>query len=155
MSTIGKRTIYVGPAGVNQSKPLMTEGLTAEAIRPGEIVRRDQSFGVIFSDNTAATVFAQDAMFADKNELQSRSVDDAYAQGEQIYMIRPRSGEYLNVLVAAGEVVQREFPLVRNGADGLLSSASATDGSEQIIAYADETILTPLAEDTLVRVRFA
>ena len=69
--------------------------------------------------------------------------------------IAPRSGEFVNALVATGQTLIKGSPLARNGA-GLLKLAvtPATVGatSEEIVGYADETITTVATILVCVRV---
>jgi len=150
MSTIGKRTIFVGPADDANHKPLTFEGIAGGAIRPGTLVV--VIAGDILENGEASTVFGTPTLIADKDELRTRSVDDALVSGDQVQAFRPRSGEFFNVLVASGQVPAQGLALASNG-DGTLKAA-ATDGSDAIVAYCDETVPV-LADDTLIRVYFA
>lgn len=153
MSTIGKRTIYAGPAG--SGKPLNIEGVALEAVAPGTVV--EQTATGIQANAAAATVFGQELIVADKDQQRSKSVDDAWTIGENMVAIKVRSGERLNALVATGQAISTKgTPLSLNGA-GLLkiavTPASVGTTSEQVLAFADEIITT--TETTLVRVRVA
>lgn len=156
MSTKGKRTIYVGPADGSDHKPLNIEALATAAIAPGTVVdfaAADAGFEV---NATAATVWSEMLLVADKDQQRSKSVDDAWTINENMVAIQPRSGELMNVLVATAQTLVKGSALALNGA-GLLKLAvtPATVGatSEQVLAYADETITTTAT--TLVRVRVA
>jgi len=152
MSTIAKRVIWAGPADGSNDKPLKVEGIALSAATlPGTVV---QQVATGLQDNAqAATVFGQVLLVADKDEHRSRSVDDAWTQNESMVAIQPRSGEFLNMLVADGnDITSRGVALTRNGA-GLLTIA-ATDGSEEIVAYSDEIIDTTGA-DQLVHCKIA
>lgn len=157
MSTIGKRVIYAGPADNDSRKPLTVEGVCLTAsLLPGTVVE-EVATGLQANAN-AATVFGQELLVADKDQLRSRSVDDAWTQNENMTAIKARSGEFLNVLVEDGNnLTARGIPLSNNGA-GLLQIATipATVGatSEQVLAYSDE-IINVSGADALVRVRVA
>ena len=156
MSTIGKRVIYVGPADGANSKPLHLEGVSLTAsLLPGTVV--EQVATGLQANAAAATLFGQELIVADKNELMSKSVDDVWTQNENMVAVRPRSGDFVNVLVATGNnIVSRGTPLSLNGA-GLLRIAitPATVGvtSEQVLCYSDEII--DVTANALVRVRVA
>jgi hypothetical protein len=156
----GKQTIYVGPAGDSNCKPLNVEGksLTADVL-PGTIV--EEVATGLQKNASAATLFGQELLVADKDQQRSKAVSDAWAQNENMVAIKARSGEFLNVLVAATQnITARGVPLSLNGA-GLLKIAvtPAVVGatSEQVLCYSDEIIDTTggPAGGTLVRVRVA
>ncbi len=150
MSTIGKRVIYVGPADSAESKPLKVEGIAQDAVVPGTLVA--QSSAGLSTSAAAATAFSQQMLVADKDEHRTRSVDDPWTVSESMVAIAPRSGEFLNVLVASGNnITSPGIPLTRNGS-GLFAIA-ATDGTEQILCYSDEII--NVTANALVRVRVA
>lgn len=154
MSVIGKRVIWVGPVDGSADKPLNVEGVALDAVAPGTIVE-EVATGLQKNEN-AATVFGQELLVADKDQMRSKSVDDAWTINENMVAIKARSGEYLNVLVETGQALVRGTPLALNGA-GLLQIAvtPATVGatSEQVLAYSDETVTTTATQ--LVRVRVA
>lgn len=152
MSSKGKRLIWVGPADGSNQKPLNVEGVATEAgILPGSIVQ--QVVGGLEVNDTAATVFAQALLVADKDQQRSKSVDDAWTINENMVAVQPRSGEFFNGLVADGNnITSRGVALTRDGA-GLFAIA-ATDGTEDIVAYADE-IVNVSGADALVRMKKA
>lgn len=156
MSTIGKRTIFVGPADDANHKPLNVEGKALAATAPGTVME-EVATGLQANAN-AATVFGQELLVADKDQMRSKSVDDAWAISENMVAIKLRSGEFANVLVADGNnLTARGVPLSLNGS-GLLKIAvtPATVGvtSEQVLCYSDE-IINVSGADALVRVRVA
>jgi len=145
MSVIGKRTIYVGPAGDNTCKPVNLEGIAKVAIAPGTVLKQ-LTDGLDASD-IAAAIYGQEFIVADKDQMRSRSVDDAWTVAENMVAIRPRSGELVNVLVATAQALIVGTALTRNGA-GLLTIAATT--AEEIVAYSDEEVTTVATQ--LVRV---
>lgn len=150
MSTLGKRVIYVGPADGSNHKPLNVEGIALDAVVPGTLVALSSTG--LSTSAAAAIAFSQQMMVADKDQMKSKSVDDAWTINESMVAIAPRSGEFLNVMVAAGNnITSRGIPLSRNGA-GLLKIA-LTDGTEQILCYSDEII--NVTAGALVCVRIA
>lgn len=154
MSTKGKRVIYVGPADGSNSKPLTVEGIATEAsIAPGSVLHyAAASAGLELADD-AATVFGKPLLVANKDEFNSSSVDDAWTLNETMIAIKPRSGELLNVLVITAQALVVGTALTRvAGTPGALTIA-ATDGTEEILCYADEVVTT--AATQLVRVSIA
>ncbi len=153
MSAIKKRVIYVGPADGSNHKPLNVEGIAVTAMLPGTFLRQTTSGWAV--NNIAAIIFGEQFLIADKDQQRSKSVDDAWVIDENMVAIAPRSGEFVNALVATGQTLERGSPLSRNGA-GLLKLAvtPATVGatSEEIVGYADETIVTTATTLVLVRV---
>lgn len=154
MSVITKRVIYVGPGDYVDSKPLNVEGKAISAdILPGTVLKQVVT-GLDTSD-VAATVFGNLPLIADKDQMRTKSVDDAWTQNENMVAIQARSGEMCNVLVApAQDITRNGLPLSRNG-DGTLKVA-VQDGTEEIVAYSAQIINTTggPATGTLVTVKF-
>jgi hypothetical protein len=154
MSTLGKRVIFVGPADGSNHKPLNIEGVAVAAIAPGTTLKRTAAG--LDANDVAATTFGEQFIVADKDQQRSKSVDTAWTINENMVAIAPRSGEFVNALVATAQTLIKGDPLARNGA-GLLKLAvtPATVGvtSEEIVGYADEAITT--SGTTLVCVRVA
>ena len=148
MSTLGKRTIYVG-AGAHNAQPLNVEGMAVQAILAGSLV--DQSASGLDLSGDAATVFGKLPLFADKDQMRSKSVDDAWTINENMVAIQGRSGDILNVLVATGQTLVHGDPLVSNAA-GILTKGSGA-GTQYVVCVADEAITTSGTE--LVRVKIA
>jgi hypothetical protein len=143
MSAIGKRVIFVGPADGSNHKPLNIEGVAVAAVLPGTFLKRTAA-GLDVND-IAAIIFGEQFIIADKDQQRSKSVDTAWTINENMVAIAPRSGEFVNALVATGQTLIKGSPMARNGA-GLLKLAvtPATVGatSEEIVAYSDEVITT-------------
>jgi len=138
MSSIGKRVIYRGPADYGDNKPLTVEGVAVAAVLPGTILK--QTASGLDANDVASTVFGQQFIIADKDQMRSKSVDDAWTISENMVALRARPGENYNALVATAQTLIKGDALSRNGA-GLLKKA-VTDGTEEIVGYADEAITT-------------
>lgn len=154
MSTKGKRLIWVGPADGANDKPLHVEGKAVAATLPGLIMERVAAGLQI--NAAAATVFGQELIIADKDQMRSKSVDTAWTINENMVAIHLRSGEFANALVITGQALVRGTPLSLDGAGHLkIAVTPATVGatSEQVLCYADETVTTTATQ--LVRVRAA
>lgn len=148
---IGKRVIFVGPADGANHKPLHEEGVCTEVALPGAVLDyAGASAGFELMDD-AATVFGKPLLVADKDEARSKSVDDAWTLNENMVAIRPRSGEFLNVLVITGQALVKGTPLTRSAATPGALVIAATDGTVEILCYADEIVTTTATQ--LVRVR--
>lgn len=152
MSVKGKRTIFVGPADGSNHKPLNVEGVATEAVPPGSVVDFAAADAGLELADDAATVFGKLFMVADKDQQRSKSVDDPWTISENMVAIQPRSGEFINVLVITAQAVLKGLPLSRSGTPGALKLA-ATDGTEEIEVYADESVTTTATQ--LVRCRAA
>ena len=151
MSTIGKRTIFVGPADGPNHKPLHVEGLKTGAgvVAPGTVVR--YTVGTLTQNVIAAAVDSQ-FFVADRNFLLQKDVDTVWPL-ENMVAIQPRTGEFLNVRVVTGQALVIGTPLTRDGAGSL--RIALTDGTEQIHAYSEEAVTTATAapgELVLVRI---
>ncbi len=153
MSVKGKRIIFAGPADGAESKPLHTEGKAIQAIAPGSILK--QTAAGLDLNNIAAIIFGEPPLIADMNSMEQLTVDDAWTINENMVAIRPRSGEFVNCLVADSVTLIKGDPVARNSA-GLLKLAvtPATVGatSEEIFGYSDEAVVT--SGTTLVRIVF-
>jgi len=153
----GKQLIYVGPADGGVHKPLTVEGVNLTAsLLPGTVV--EEVATGLQANASAATLFGQELLVADKDVQRSKAITEAWTQNENMSAVKARSGEFLNVLVADGNnITARGVPLSLNGA-GLLKIAvvPATVGvtSEQVLCYSDE-IINVSGADALVRVRVA
>ena len=154
MSTKGKRVIYVGPADGSNHKPLNVEGVATEAsILPGSVVDFAAAGAGLELADDAATVFGKLFMVADKDQMRTKSVDDAWTIAENMVAIQPRSGEFVNVLVITAQAIStRGLPLARSATPGALKLA-ATDGTDEIECYSDEIVTTTATQ--LVQVRVA
>jgi len=147
MSDVGKRVIFVGPAGSGNCKPLNVEGLAVAAVAPGTLMATSASG--LAASAAAATVFGTLPLFADKDQMRSKSVDDNWTINENMVAIQPRSGEVLNVLVATAMTLVVGDPLVSNAAGLLVKGTGA--GTQSVIMIADEAITTTAT--TLVRAK--
>jgi hypothetical protein len=158
MSIKGKRVIWVGPADGSNAKPSTIEGIaTTAVITPGSVVIQAASDAGFELSDVAATLTGNPFVVADKDQMRTKSVDDAWAIDENMVAIQTRSGEYLNVLVITAQALVIGTPLSRSGTDGALKIAvtpaifGAT--SEEILCYVDEIVTTTATQ--LVRVRVA
>lgn len=153
MSTKGKRMIWMGPADGPNANPLNIEGLAVAAIAPGTFLKRTAA-GLDVND-IAAIIFGEQFIVADKDQQRSKSIDTAWTINENMVAIAPRSGEFINALVATAQTLVVGSPLSRNGA-GLLKLAvtPATVGatSEEIVAYSDEALTTSGTELVAMRI---
>jgi len=154
MSTIGKRVIFAGPADGADTKPLHVEGVATEAsMLPGAVLDYAAASAGLELMDDAATVFGKPLLVADKNELQSKSVDDAWTINENMVAIQPRSGEFLNVLVVTGQALVKGTALTRSAVTPGALVIAATNGTEEILCYSDEAVTTSATQ--LVRIRVA
>lgn len=154
MSVKGKRVIYAGPAdGSAFAHPLTVEGIATEAgILPGSVLDYAAASAGLELMDDAATVMGKPLMVADKDTSASGSVDTAWTINENMVGLKPRSGEFFNVLVITGQALVRGTALTRSAATpgALVIAAPATD---QVLCYADEVVTT--AATQLVRVYVA
>ena len=154
MSTIGKRVIFAGAADSANSKPLTVEGIATEAgILPGSVVDYAAAGAGLELMDDAATVFGKPLLVADRDEIGNADIDTAWAVNESAVAIRPRSGEFLNVFVITGQALTVGAALTRSAAAPGALVIAATDGSEEVLCFADETVTTTGTQ--LVRVSVA
>lgn len=135
----GKQTIWVGPADGSNHKPLNVEGIAGLVIAPGSSV---VSVGAgLTLATTANKDFSKTFLVADKDQQRSKTVNDDWAAGENVVAIQPRSGEFFNALVITSQAITVGDALAVSSTAGGLKLA-ASDGSDDVVAYADETITT-------------
>lgn len=124
------------------------------AILPGEMIElaADGKYDRLASSKAEALKGAAGLKIAVEDALQGRTVDDAYADGDQVFFYEPKNGDHLLVLVASGENIAVGDTLVpTGGGDGKFEEAG---GSETRYAFeALESTGGALAADTLVKVR--
>lgn len=145
----GKNLIWTGPADGANNKPLNVEGEAAAAILPGTLLV--QTATTLAASTSAATVFGERMLVADKDQMRSELITKPWTIAENMVGIHPRSGETMNVLCVTGQaLVQGVTPLTRNGA-GLLRIA-LTNGTEEIMCFADETVTTTATQLVAVAV---
>lgn len=149
MSVIGKRVIYVGPADDSNHKPLNVEGIAVAATAPGSVVGNGTTGLTKVTDLTGD--FTKQFLVADKDQQRTRSVDDDWTINENMVAIAPRSGEFVNVLVITAQAVTTGIALARSSTAGALKIA-AGDNTDEVVAYADETVTTAATQLVTVRV---
>ena len=142
---MAKRKIWLGPLDNGVNGPLMVEGLAIDAFTPGELLV--QSASGLATASAAATVFGAECIIAKEiSEGEGGTIATAYTVGDTATGIVVRSGEFVNVAVAASQnITKKGTPLSSNG-NGTLKIAvtPATVGatSEQVLFYSDEIINT-------------
>lgn len=144
--SIGKRTVLVSCQG----QPLKIEGKATTADIKGGMLLSTSASGFA-KQATAATAFGQMPIVADKNYLTNKDIDDAHALNENITAFQPKSGERYNVMVVTGQALTKGKALSRSATAGALKIA-LTDGTEEIVCYADEVVTTTATQ--LVTVYF-
>ncbi len=155
---MAKRKIYVGPAdNANSTQPLHVEGKVLDAFVPGEILKQTAT-GLATSDLTA-TVFNSECLVAPEIGAHlGADITTAYTVNETGKAIVARSGEFLNVMVAASNNITTKGVAMSHNGDGTLKIAvvPAVVGatSEQILFYSDE-IINVTGSPALVRMRKA
>ena len=143
---MAKRKIWLGPLDNGVNGPLLgSPGLVVDAFTAGELLVRTATGYATAS--AAATVFGAELLIAPEiSESEGGLITTAYTVGDTVEPIVVRSGEFVNVAVAAGQnITSKGTPLSSNG-DGTLKIAvtPATVGatSEQVLAHSDEIINT-------------
>lgn len=130
---MAKNLVFVGDARDNY--PVVAEALAAQAdIKAGLLLTKD-SAGKFIKHNVAGE--SGMAYIANLDAVGQANMTDTYASGDVVFAFEPKAGQLFNVVVAAGNnITAKDTPLTSNG-DGTLKIA-ATNGTEEVIAYADE-----------------
>tara|TARA_R100000544_G_C2182737_1_gene37709 strand:+ start:40 stop:489 length:450 start_codon:yes stop_codon:yes gene_type:complete len=149
---MAKNTIYLGPADSANCHALRVEGLAVDAVLPGSLVT--QTAAGIATSAKAATAFDSQVLVAEEyGSHVDQGVNDAYTIGDVALSVNLRSGEFANVRVATGNNITTKGTALSSNGDGQFKIA-ATDGTEQILMYADE-VVNVAANNTLVKARKA
>ena len=149
---MAKRKIYLGPVDSGVNGPLIVEGLAVDAFTPGELL--EQTASGLATSNNAATVFNSECLVASEiPESEGGSITTAYTIGDTAEAVAVRSGEFVNVVVAAAQNITSKGVALSSNGDGTLKIA-LTNGTEQVLFYSDEIVNTGGAA-TLVTVRKA
>lgn len=149
---MAKRKIYLGPVDSGVNGPLIVEGLAVDAFTPGDLL--EQTSAGLATSNNAATVFNSECLVASEiSESEGGTISTAYTIGDTAEAIAVRSGEFVNVVVAASQnITSKGVALSSNGLGRL--KIALTDGTEQVLFYSDEIVNTG-ASAALVTVRKA
>ena len=128
---MSKNTIY---AGALQAQQQFAEALAGNgSIVPGMLLIK---VGTEFLPHNAEGQ-GGDAFVANLNSPAQGGVDDVYEQGETVRAYDPQARDHYNLRIASGNnITAAGTPLASNGAGAL--KIAATNGSEVVIAYADE-----------------
>ena len=143
---MAKRKIWLGPIDNGVNGPLLgSPGLVVDAFTAGELLVNTAAGYATAS--AAATVFGAEFLIAQEiSEGEGGLITTAYTVGDTVEPIVVRSGEFVNVAVAAGQNITKKGTPLSSNADGTLKIAvtPATVGatSEQVLAYSDEIINT-------------
>jgi hypothetical protein len=127
---------------------VIEEYVAAGAIIPGHLVKFNSNGKVeVHSDSNENAI----PMFALEDELQGKTIDQAYAQGDPVQVWVAQRGEHVNAILAAGEtIVAGDF--LSSAGDGTLhkhiedtDSGGVEVHGMQIVAQALEAVTTTSA----------
>lgn len=132
--------IYIGPA---EKKEDVLELPAAASILPGVIAVRSSGQAA-----AAGAALAADVEFfvVDANVL--GEITEAYATGDTVQLLRPTSGEYYYVRLAASQTIAAGNGLTTNSS-GLLVAES----TNHALFIADEAVTTGSGVTSFIRVR--
>jgi hypothetical protein len=121
----------------------------AGAIKPGYLIKVDSAGEVVV--HATADGFAE-VLFAVEDSFQGKTVDDAYADNDKVFAIRPKSGARIAARLKPDTAYVVGDQLVPAG-DGSLTKVDS--GSKQVIAILEEAFdLNDTGDvETLARVR--
>lgn len=134
---MAKNVIWAGPADQANASPMTVEGLAVQALLPGSLVAVDAS-GMDYSD-ADATVDTDLLVVREVGENYGKKITEAWTINENAIAVRPRSGEFVNVRLAASQTVVYGSPLTSNG-DGTFKVA--TPATDVVHLYAREAVTT-------------
>lgn len=114
------------------------EATTTVTTTPGMLMERHTAEGSIKPHASAGGVNMR--MFADRDELQGKTVDDDYAANTLCFFFPARNGDLVNALLTINQDIAYGDLLVSNG-DGTLKKASTETGYE-LVGIAREAVDT-------------
>lgn len=148
--------IWLGPVDGPNAKALLEEGECAEAgMVPGSVADYAAAGAGFELMDDAGTTVGKPLMVTDRKWHEGATITTEWTVGENMSVIKPRSGEFIQVQVVTGLDLDKGTPLMRSGTPGALTIATPLDGTDviEIVAYSDEDKTTSGTE--LVRVRVA
>lgn len=139
-----KTLVWRGNASGAEMQPNLFEGIAIDAMLPGTLL--DVKATGLETSAAVATTFGTTPVFANRDVMRQKNIDQAWVITDSMQAVEFRSGEFGCVRVAAGQdITKRRTPLSSNG-DGTLKIAvtPVTVGvtSEEILCYSDEIINT-------------
>lgn len=142
-----KTLVWRGNVADANRQPLLIEGLAIDAMLPGTLL--DTKAAGLETSDQVATTFGARPVFANRDMMRHKNMDEAWVITESMQAVEFRPGESGTVRVAASQdITLPRTPLSSNG-DGTLKIAvlPVTVGatSEEIICYSDEIIDTSAA----------
>lgn len=139
-TTIGKRTVFVGPLDGTNRRPSTVEGICVTAATLPGMIMSESSSGLAQNAN-AGTVFGNRPIAADRNSMLQKNMDDIWTINENMVGLQLESGMEYNLLVVTGQALAIGTALTRSATAGVLQIA-ATDGTVEIVAHANEAVTT-------------
>ncbi len=112
------------------------ERIAAAAITPGHLVEITSANKV--QVHATGGGLAQKA-FAVEDDMQGKTISDAYATGNRVQYNVFCGGEEVNAIIADGENIAIGDKLVSNG-DGTLKELTSESGDETVVAIAVEAV---------------
>lgn len=143
---MAKNVIWAGPADGSNCSPMTVEGEAAAALIPGSLA--DIAAEQIAYSNADGTAPVNVLIVREVGEQFGKTITDPWTAGENSITVQPRSGEFVNVRLAASQNVAFGAALTSNG-DGTFKVAGAADHP---MLYAREAVVTAAGvTSTLVR----
>jgi hypothetical protein len=128
------------------------EGVLGTIAAPGEAIelQGDGEYDRLVS--VVATALKGGLKIVKEDALQGKTVDDAYAIGDTVFLYSPIQGDHVQVLVKTGEDIDiGDNIVVEGGTSGLFVEAAGTETKFQLEALEDSGGV--LAANTLIKCR--
>ena len=140
--------VFSGSADI--VKPIHDEAVVAsgQTIKPGMLMLKSSGEWIAHNSDGQGGPYR----ICDVNFIKQGGVTDTQTVGDTAFGLYPRPGEYYNCVLAASQTITKDEALTSNGSGALKSAA--VDGTEEVLAYADEDLTTTDATGRL-RVRIA
>ena len=139
-----KTLVWRGNASGASMQPNLFEGVALDAMLPGTLL--DAVATGLQTSTRVATTFGGTPIFANRDVMRQKNMDEAWVISESMQAVEFRSGEFGCVRVAAGQNITKRRTALSSNGDGTLKIAvtPATVGatSEEILCYSDEIINT-------------
>lgn len=148
---MASNSIYRGPGESPKTYPEIIEGICTESCLPGNVMDYAAAGAGFELMDDAATVFGKPLLVAARNELKQQKVTTAWTVNESMQVYRPAPGQIFSVFVVTAQSLVKGTPLTRSAVTPGALVIAATDGTQEIVAYADETVTTTATQRVDVR----
>lgn len=112
------------------------EGLISTTGVPGMHVTLQSNGQYAKSPETSAELVKRGIFILKEDDLQGKTINDAYAIGDLVFLYKPISGDHLNLLVKSGQnIAVGDLIVAEGGGTGYFIEAAGTEAQYKAMAY--------------------